>query len=1114
MDVAEWLRTLGLEAYQAAFHENDVGGELLPSLTAEDLKDLGVSSVGHRRRLLEAIAVLRSDALLTRGPDDVSAPAPRTDHPAPTGASAERRQLSVMFCDLVGSTSISSRLDPEDLGALIRGYQSSVATAIKQFGGFIASYVGDGVLIYFGWPEASEEDAERAIRAALAVVATISRASFGAERLKVRIGIATGLVVVGELIGSGEARQRTAIGETPNLASRLQGLAAPDGIMIDATTRHRIGGLFDCDDCGMTELKGISEPVQVWRVVGEAAVASRFEALHANKLTPLVGRDEEFELLLRRYEQVKAGAGCVVLITGEPGIGKSRLLAALNERLRDDNCAYLRYFCSPLNQDSPLHPIIRQLEFAAKFDREDAPSERWQKLRALLADTGLEEEEIALLADLLSLDPDGPYLLSLSPQRRKEKTFEALLRQAEVLCRKRPLLMLFEDMHWADPSTRELLDLTVGRMSTLHALLIVTFRPDFQAPYIGHAGVTSLTLNRLDRTESTKLAELVTREQMLPPELLERIVDQADGVPLFIEELSKAVLESAVDTPGILDALGVPGTLQASLLARLDRLPDAKQVAQIGAVLGREFTHELIIAVAGLPALVLANGLNQLVASGLVHRRGEPPDAVYRFKHALVQEASYSILLRSPRQQAHSQTADVLSHRPETEPEILAYHLTEAGRTLEAVDHWLVAGQRAAGRSANREAVSLLRRGLRALYMLPESEERDRRELALQMALGMPLVATERYGTNAVGSVYERARVLGDRIGDPQSQLIAAYGTFVNSIAQGDPRAARQIAEQTRSRFASEHSPTCRIILHRMAGTEAFQAGIFREARRRLEAVLALYEPDVHSHLAGSWGLDARIHALDYLTIVLWLLGYPDQAYRRMEEAFEASRPVTHAGSIGHVHHFSGVLFADIRRDPIALQQRAAAAVSFAREHGQIGAGREFFRGLALFECGAPADGVALAEQCLARMNRFGLEGRIYMLGRLAAIYAQLGRVEKACETVNEAKLIAEQTADYVWYAEIHRVAGKVLLAKGANTVETEAQFHRAIELARQQNAKSLELRGAIDLARLWIGQGRGADARAMLAPIYDWFTEGFDTLDLKEAAALLAELGSTQMWR
>jgi class 3 adenylate cyclase/predicted ATPase len=1112
MDVAEWLRRLGLEAYEAAFHENDVGGELLPSLTAEDLKDLGVASVGHRRRLLEAIAALHSDALLTRVPGDVSASAPRTDHPAPTGASAERRQLSVMFCDLAGFTSLSSRLDPEDLGTLIRGYQSSVAAAIKRFGGFIARYVGDGVLIYFGWPEASEEDAERAIRAALAVVATINRASFGAERLMVRIGIATGLVVVGEPIGTGEARQQTAIGETPNLASRLQALAAPDGVMIDATTRQQIGGLFDCDDCGMIELKGISEPVQAWRVVGEAAVASRFEALHAKKLTPLVGRDEEFDLLLRRYEQVKAGAGRVVLITGEPGIGKSRLLAVLSEHLRNEACGYLRYFCSPHNQDSPLHPIIRQLEFAAKFDRKDAPSERWRKLRALLADTDPEEEEIALLADLLSLDPDGLDVRSLSPQHRKERTFEALLRQAEVLCRKRPLLMLFEDMHWADPSTCELLDLTVGRMSRLRALLIMTFRPEFQAPWIGHAGVTTLILNRLDRTESTELAELVTREQMLPPELLDRIVDQADGVPLFIEELSKVVLESAVDTPGVAHVLGVPGTLQASLLARLDRLPYAKQVAQIGAVLGREFTHELISAVACLSSPALANGLDQLVASGLVHRRGEPPDAVYRFKHALLQEASYSTLLRNPRQQAHSQAADALSRRPEAEPEVIAYHLTEAGRTVEAVDHWFLAGQRAAGRSANREAVSLLRRGLTALQMLPESEERDRQELAFQMALGMPLVATERYGTAAVGSVYERARVLGGRVGDSQSQLIAAYGTFVNSIAQGDPRAAKHIAEQTASRFAGEHTPTCRIILHRMAGTAALQAGIFGEARRRLEAVLALYEAEVHSHLAGSWGLDARVGALGYLTIVLWLLGYPDQAYRRMEEAFEASRLITHAGSIGHAHHFAGVLFADIRRDPIALQQRAAAAVSFAREHGQIGAGREFFRGLALFECGAPAEGVTLAEQCLARMNRFGLEGRIYMLGRLAAIYVQLGHVEKAWETVNEAKLIAEQTADYVWYAEIHRVAGKVLLAKGASTVETEAQFHRAIELARQQNAKSLELRGAIDLARLWFGQGKGADARAVLAPIYGWFTEGFDTLDLKEAAALLAELGSTQM--
>lgn len=570
------------------------------------------------------------------------------------------------------------------------------------------------------------------------------------------------------------------------------------------------------------------------------------------------------------------------------------------------------------------------------------------------------------------------------------------------------------------------------------------------------------------------------------------------------------------------------------MLERIDRLPEAKLAAQIGAVIGRSFTYELIRVVAEMPEAALRTNLKQLVSAGLVFERGVPPEASFTFKHALVQDVAYESLLRGRRAALHARVADALctrrpwstecqpellnsriadavSPRPEVEPEVIAYHLTEAGRTREAVSHWLLAGQRAAGRSAEREAVSLLRRGLTALDTLPESDERDRQELAFQMALGMPLVATERYGTDVVGSVFERARILSRRLGDAQSQLIATYGAFVNNIARGDHRAAAQISEQATDQFASEDNPTCRLILHRMAGFTAFQAGMFREARRKMEAVLALYDLEVHRPLAGRW-IDARVATLDHLTLVLWLLGYPDQAYRRMEEAFEAASRVSHAGSIGHVHFFAGVLFADMRRDPIALQQRSAAAVAFAREHGQIGSGREFFRGLALLECGVQAEGLALAEQSLERMERFGLEERPYLLCRLSATYAHLGHIEKAWDTIVQAQLVAERTADHIWDAEVDRVAGTVLLAKGASALEVEARFRKAIDLARQQDAKSLELRAAIDLARLWIGQGKGADARMMLVPIHAWFTEGFDTPDLREAAALLAELGGTQV--
>jgi class 3 adenylate cyclase len=748
MDVAEWLRALDLSQYAAAFHENAVTADLLPSLTSDDLKDIGVAAVGHRRRLLDAIAALRPAA----------DPVPDIHHGTTT--TAERRQVTVMFCDMVGFTALSAHLDPEDLSAVVRSYQATVAATIARFGGFIARYVGDGVLIYFGWPEAREADAERAVRAALAVIREVGQAPAAGKRLRLRIGIATGLVVIGEPIGTGEARQQTAIGETPNLAARLQALAGDDGIVVDAATRQQIGRLFDCAELGVVALKGIPGPVQAWQVLKEAQIGSRFEALHDSSL-PLIGRDEELEQLIRRWEQVKTGTGRVVLITGESGIGKSRLVAELETRLQGEEHGRLRYFCSPDHCDSPLFPIARQMALAAEFDRDDDTPAKWQRLRQVLG-TETDAADMALIGELLALDTPGPQ--SAGARLQKERLFAALLRQVERLCRDKPLLALVEDVHWADPTTRELLDLAVTHLPAMRVLLLLTFRPDLQVPWTGHAGVTSITLSRLDRAESTQLAGALTTE--LPPVLLARIAMQADGVPLFIEELTKDWIERAKDPDITLQTIGVPTTLRGSLLARLDRLPEAKQVAQVGAVIGREFSHELISEVTDLPEPVFSDGLEQLVSSGLVHRRGEPPSATYRFRHALVQRAVYSTVLRSHRQVAHGRIADALSGRADVAPQTLAHHLTEAGRLHEAVEHWLIAGQALAGRSAEREAINLFRRGLAALLTLPESPERDRRELELQMALEVPLAAAEGPAANVVGSVRQRVRELSQRLGD------------------------------------------------------------------------------------------------------------------------------------------------------------------------------------------------------------------------------------------------------------------------------------------------------------------------------------------------------------
>jgi class 3 adenylate cyclase len=670
MDVAAWLHGLGLERYEQAFRENEIDWDALPRLTAEDLKDLGVVLGGHRRKFLEAIAALGGAVPVAAA--TVASP----DVPAPVDA--ERRQLTVMFCDLVGSTALSARLDPEDLREVIAAYHRAVAEIVARFDGFVAKYMGDGVLVYFGYPRAHEDDAERAVRAGLGVIDVVGRLDVKSTKLQARVGIATGLVVVGDLIGEGSAQEQSVVGETPNIAARLQGLAGPDAVVIAMGTRRLVGDLFEYRDLGAAEVKGIATPVPAWQVLRPSVLASRFEALRGAALSPLVGRDEEIDLLLRRWTRAKAGDGQIVLISGEPGIGKSRLIAALEERLHAEPHLRLRYFCSPYHQDSALFPFIDQLGRASGFARNDPPAAKVEKLVALLALAAPPEEDVAFLADLLSLPASERHPLpSLSPQRKKERTLEALIRQLEGLARRQPVVMIFEDAHWIDPTSRELLDLTIEHVRNLSVLLIVTFRPEFQPSWTGQPQVTMLALNRLDRHGRTVLIEQIAGDKALPDEVIGRIADRTDGVPLFVEELTKSVLESGVPLAGI------PTTLHDSLMARLDRLATVRLVAQIGAAIGREFSYPLLRAVSRLPEDELEGALARLAASELLFQRGTPPDAVYSFKHALVQDAAHSSLLRSTRQQLHERIAEALAaHFPdlmENQPELLAQHYAEAG---------------------------------------------------------------------------------------------------------------------------------------------------------------------------------------------------------------------------------------------------------------------------------------------------------------------------------------------------------------------------------------------------------------------------------------------------
>jgi len=719
MDIVVWLRSLGLGKYEAIFRENDIDETVLPSLTHENLKELGVASFGHRVKLLDAIAALCS-VTSEKAPSVDVASAPNT---SPEDR-AERRQVTVMFSDLVGSTALSARLDPEDMREIITAYQKAVAGTVTRFGGFVAKFMGDGVLAYFGYPQAHEDDAERAIRAGLELLTAVSGLKTHVA-LKTRVGIATGLVVVGDLVGSGSSQEQAIVGDTPNLAARLQAIAEPNSVVIAEGTRRLVGSLFELEDLGPRKLKGISAQVRAWAAVRPALVEGRFEAMHGGGLTDLVGREEELDLLLRRWSKAKSGSGQVVLLSGEAGIGKSRLTAALLKHLATEPHTRLRYFCSPQHTDSALYPIIGQFARAAGFVHGDTLQAKLDKIDALVAQTSTSMQDAALFSEMLSLLNDGRYAaLELTPQQRREKTLEALNRQVEALARSRPVLIIFEDAHWADPTSLEAFGRTVDRIATLPALLIVTFRPEFEAPWVGQQHVTSLALNRLGHRDVGSLIDRVVGNNLLPTNTRQDIIERTDGIPLFVEEMTKAVLEAgserearqtAAAVPSL--ALAIPPSLHASLMARLDRLGSAaKEVAQIGSAIGREFSHQLLAAVTRKPEAELASSLDRLNRAGLLFHKGMPPHATYLFKHALVQDTAYGTLLRQSRRALHARIANTIESQfadiANAQPDLLARHYTEAGLIDKAAVLWGKAGLRSLERSALVEGIEQLSRAL------------------------------------------------------------------------------------------------------------------------------------------------------------------------------------------------------------------------------------------------------------------------------------------------------------------------------------------------------------------------------------------------------------------
>jgi class 3 adenylate cyclase len=734
LEIGVWLRGLGLGQYEQVFRDNDIDADLLLRLSAEDLREIGVASLGHRRRLFEEIAALRGVAEPPPASDALT-PLPTIEPPSSerSHGGAERRQLTVVFVDLIGSTALAERLDPEDLRTAMRAYQDVCAGVITRFEGFVAKYLGDGVLAYFGWPRTREDETQQAVKAGLAVTEAVAGLTAPGGPLAARVGIATGLVVVGDLLGEGAAREESVVGETPNLAARLQQLAEPGTVVVADATRRLLGGLFDLEDLGEWPVRGFARPVRGWRVLGERQVEGRFEARRAAGLTPLVGRGREVGLLLDRWELARSGEGQVVLLGGEPGIGKSRIAEALRERLGDEPHTLLCFQCSPQRTASPLHPIMARLEHAAGFLREDDPGARLAKLEELLRrEVGDTLAVAPLFAALLAIPTDGRYpSLSLTPAQQKAKTLEALAGQLETLAAHKPVLLVFEDLHWADPTSLEFLGIVVDRAGCLPVLALVTFRPEFAPSWTGRAHVTLLGLNRLGQHDAAAVAKGVTGGKTLPPEVLDQILARTDGVPLFIEELTKAVLESGLLKEagdryvlrGPLPALAIPSTLHDSLMARLDRSGTVKEVAQVAACLGREFSHEMLAAVSPLGADALSTAVDRLAASELIHQIGTPSAVSYAFRHALVQEAAYQSLLRSRRQQLHGRIAQVVEARfPEItarQPEWLAHHYTEAGLVERASGCWLEAARRAKAAYALREASAHLEKCLEVLGLPP-----------------------------------------------------------------------------------------------------------------------------------------------------------------------------------------------------------------------------------------------------------------------------------------------------------------------------------------------------------------------------------------------------------
>jgi class 3 adenylate cyclase/tetratricopeptide (TPR) repeat protein len=1101
----------------------------LDDAALDDLK--GELIEGQRLAADEAGRVL----VWTGAPETPVSPASLASRHAPPPATAsppeaERRQLTVLFCDLVDSTVLASQLDPEELREIVRAYQETCAKVIARFEGHIAQYLGDGLLVYFGYPLAHEDDAQRAVRAGLGIVEALGQLNTRLTQeqgvhLAVRLGIHTGLVVVGE-VGSGTRQEQLALGETPNLAARLQGIAAPNTLVVSAATVQLLGGFFTSQSLGTSLLKGLAQPVEVYQVLHESMARSRLEAAGSTGLTPLVGREQEVALLRERWAQVKDGMGQVVLLSGEAGIGKSRLVQVLKEQVAAELQAWLTPCqCSPYHQNTALYPLIDLLErVVLRFDHEESPQQKLRKLEGHLVQYGFPlAEAVPLHAALLSLPLPADYApLTMSPEQQKQQTLHALLTILLRIAVQQPVLFVMEDLHWVDPSTLEFLSLLVDQGPTARILALCTFRPDFSPPWTGRSHLTQVTLPRLPRRQAAEMAGRVAHSKMLPAEVLEQVVAKTDGVPLFVEELTKMVLESGLlqereeryELTSPLPPLAIPTTLHDSLMARLDRLATIKGLAQLGATLGREFSYELLQAIAPWDEATLRGGLQQLVEAEFLYQQGLPPQATYAFKHALIQDAAYQSLLRSTRQQYHQRIAQVLEVRfpetAETQPELLAQHYTEAGLAAQAVGYWQRAGRRAVERSAYVEAIAHLRRGLEVLTALPETSARTQHELDLRLTLGPAFMALKGFGALEVEQTYAKAYELCQLLQmETSPQLLQVlYGLRRVYIHRGNVQKAREISEQYLHLAQQLHDVHMQIDAFWSVGLSLIEQGDVVAAHAVCEQGIALDTRPIQGIVASErTAVDPGVMCRLFAGWSLWVRGYPEQGLGKAHEALTLALALAHPLVRSQALVFVAWLH-QYRREIAAMRTQVEAALALAREHAYI---QQWAWGTVLHGW-ADTDqtaGITQMRQGLDTLLTIGtVLFRPYLLALCAEGHGAVGQCAEGLHILDEALGLVEKNRQRLHEAELYRLRGEILLQQSvSDEQQAEASFRQALDIARHQQAKSWELRAAVSLSRLWQQQGKRDAARALLTPVYGWFTEGFETADLQDARALLETL-------